>query len=81
MLILVKLLLLFFVRKGSEKYDILSLLVVYAYSVFHRFRQVKFDNDFKLEQIFTTAPAALKNEARFKSGQNRLKINGSLTII
>ncbi len=49
------------------------------YSVFHRFSQGKFDNivfDSKLEPIFTTAPAALINEAR---GQNRLKINGSLT--
>jgi len=26
--------------------------------------------DFRLEQIFNTAPAAFKNEAQFKSGQN-----------
>jgi hypothetical protein len=38
------------------------------YSVFHRFRQAKFDyggSNFKLEPIFATAPAASKNDARY----------------
>jgi len=41
---------------------------------FHGFGQAKFPNffGFKLEPIFTTALAASKNDARFKSGQNRL---------
>jgi hypothetical protein len=34
-----------------------------------------------LEQIFAFVTAASKNEARFLSGQNRLKIIGSLTTI
>jgi hypothetical protein len=34
-----------------------------------------------LEPIFTTAPAATKNEARFLSGQNLLKIIGLHTTI
>ncbi len=31
--------------------------------------------NFKLEPVFNTAPASSKNEAHFKSGQNRLKNN------
>jgi hypothetical protein len=44
---------------------------------FHGFGQTKFANggfDFRLKQIYTTAPAAFKNDAQFKSGQNQLKI-------
>jgi hypothetical protein len=35
--------------------------------------------NFKLEPIFDTAPAASKNEARFKSGQSQLKNNHPAT--
>jgi len=39
---------------------------------FHRLGQAKvFDGGFRLEPIFNTAPAASKNDAQFKSGQNR----------
>jgi hypothetical protein len=41
--------------------------------VSHQYRQAKFVNGgsiFKLEPIFATASAALKNEARCLSGQN-----------
>ncbi len=54
------------------------------YSVFHRFRQDKFsDNGLILssKQIFATAPAASKNDARYKSGQNRLQNNHLATSI
>jgi hypothetical protein len=37
--------------------------------------------DFKLKQIFAIAPAALKNEAHFKSSQKCLKNNYLATII
>ncbi len=45
----------------------------FIYRVFHLFRQAKFDNGgsiLTLSQFFDTAPAASKNEARSKSGQN-----------
>jgi hypothetical protein len=54
------------------------------YSVFQGFRQAKSTCqwwfDFKLEPIFDTAAAASKNEARFKSGQSRLKNNHLVTL-
>ena len=37
---------------------------------FHRFRQAKIA--YRVEPIFATAPAASKNDAHFKSGQNGL---------
>jgi hypothetical protein len=42
------------------------------YNVFNGFRQAKSANggSIKLKPIFDTAPAASKNEARFKSGQS-----------
>jgi hypothetical protein len=46
--------------------------------VFQGFNKAKSANggfDFKLEPIFDTAPAASKNKACFKSGQNQLKNN------
>jgi hypothetical protein len=52
--------------------------------VFRQLRQAKFDNGGSIlssRQFLTTASAALKNEAHFKSGQNRLKMNGLLTTI
>jgi hypothetical protein len=36
--------------------------------------------NFKFEPISATAPAALKNEARLKSGQNRLDNNYDLNL-
>ncbi len=53
------------------------------YSGFHRFTQGKFDNDGSIissSQVFNfcSGPAASKNEACFKSGQNQLRIIGSL---
>jgi len=40
------------------------------YRVFHGFGQAKFPFGLRLEPIFNTAPAASKNNAQFKSGQN-----------
>jgi hypothetical protein len=48
------------------------------YSVFHLFRQAKFDNGGSIlssSQFFATAQAASKNEARFKSGQKWFQNN------
>jgi len=43
-------------------------------TVFRRFGQTKFPDGetfgFRLEPIYTAAPAAFKNDAQFKSGQN-----------
>ncbi len=36
--------------------------------------------DFRREPIYTTAPAATKNDAQFKSGQNQLK-NKQLALL
>jgi hypothetical protein len=50
-----------------------TCIVLKRPNVFQGFRQAKFANggfDFKLKPIFDTAPAASKNEARFKSGQS-----------
>ncbi len=48
------------------------------YSVIHQFRVAKFDNG---GSIFATSPDVLQNDACFKSGPNRLKIIGLLTMI
>ncbi len=43
------------------------------YIVFHGFGQAKFSDVgsvFRLKPIFNTAPAASKNDAQFKRGQN-----------
>ncbi len=61
------------------EYNIQKQNIKEYYRVFHRFWQWWFN--FKLEPIFTSAPAASKNEAHFKNGQNQLKIIGSLTTI
>ncbi len=37
--------------------------------------------DFRLKPIYTTAPAASKNDAQFKSGQNRLENNHLASLI
>jgi len=48
--------------------------------VFHGFGQAKFPyggSVFRLEPIYTTAPAAAsENNAQFKSGENQIKRNG-----
>ncbi len=36
---------------------------------------------FRLEPIYTTAPTTSKNNAQFKSGQNRLKNNQLASLI
>ncbi len=36
---------------------------------------------FRLKPIFTTAPAASKNDAHFKSGQNGLKNNHVASLV
>jgi hypothetical protein len=63
----------------QEKRGVKKVQKCVTYSVFHRFRESKFANqwwfDFKLEPVFDTAPATSKNEARIKSGQNRPKNN------
>jgi hypothetical protein len=50
---------------------------IILYSVFHQFRQAKFDNGgsiLRSSQLATaTAPSASKYKVCFKSGQNRLK--------
>ncbi len=47
-----------------------------SYRKFHRFEQAKFpDGDLIFKPIFNSAQAGSKNNARFKSGQNRLKNN------
>jgi len=38
------------------------------YIVFHGFGQAKFADDFRLKQIYTTAPAASESDAQFKKG-------------
>ena len=55
----------------------------WRYRAFHRFGRAKFAYcfDFKLEPIYTTAPAASKNDAQFKSGQNQLKSNHFALLI
>ena len=46
------------------------------YRAFHQFGQAKFAyGGNRLEPIFATAPAASKNDAHFKSGQNQLENN------
>ncbi len=53
------------------------------YSVFHRFRHAKFANgvSIKAQANFPTVPAASKNDARHKIGQNWLKNNHLTTLI
>jgi len=45
-----------------------------SYTAFHGFGQAKFAYGgwlgFRLKPIYTTAPAAFKNDSQFKSGQN-----------
>ncbi len=69
---------------GYNDHDYNELMVIrnrlpWSYIVLYKICKWWFD--FKLKPIFTTTPAVSKNEARFKSGQNRLKIIGWLTMI
>jgi hypothetical protein len=49
----------------------------FFYSVFHWFRQAKFDNGGSIVSLSQSCycPSCLKNDARFKSGWNQLKNN------
>jgi len=68
---------------GSKgRYNVYWSLITFR--VFHGFGQAKFPDDgfgFKLEPILNTAPAASKNTAWFKSGQNRPKNNHLASLI
>jgi len=58
--------------------------VLISYREFHRFWKAKFPDGgliFRLEPIFNTAPAASKNTAQFKSGQNWPKNNHLASLI
>ncbi len=64
-------------RVGAQTCSLGLWVGVMELRAFHGFGQTKFANggfDFRLKQIYTTAPAAFKNDAQFKSGQNQLKI-------
>ena len=65
--------------KNSDTFEFTSKIKFGIYRAFHRFGQAKFAHGGKVlgEPIFTTAPAASKNNARFKSGQNRLEKKSS----
>jgi len=55
--------------------------LVCSYRAFHGFGQVEFPDGGSILGFFNTAPAASKNNAPFKSGQNCLKNNHIALLI